>query len=64
MIHIMMDSNKRQDQTITSRSNTYVCDNNEHDLYLIGVGLNVLVGWGQGSVLKSVCQYLKEISYH
>ena len=37
----MMDINERQDQTFTSRSNIYVCENNGRDLYLLGV--NVLV---------------------
>ena len=37
----MMDINERQDQTFTSKSNMYVCDNNGRDLYLLGV--NVLV---------------------
>ena len=41
MIHIMMDINKRQDQTFTSRSNIYICHNNGGDLYLLGV--NALV---------------------
>ena len=33
----MMDILERQDQTLPSRSNIYVCDNNGCDLYLIGV---------------------------
>ena len=31
MIHIMIDINERHNQTFTSRSNIYVCDNNERD---------------------------------
>ena len=49
--YIMMDINERQDQTFTSKSNIYVCDNNGCNLYLLGV--NALVfkepvkqGWG------------------
>ena len=41
MIRIMMDINERQDQTFTSRSNMYVCDNNRRDLYLLGVNVFV-----------------------
>ena len=37
----MMDINERQDQVFTSRSNMYFCDNNERELYLLGV--NALV---------------------
>jgi len=33
MVNIMMDINKRQDQTLTLRSNIYVCNNNGRDLY-------------------------------
>ena len=35
--HIMMDIYELQDQTFTSRSNIYVCDNNGRDLCLLGV---------------------------
>ena len=37
ILYIMMDINERHDQTFTSRSNIYVCDNNGRDLYLLGV---------------------------
>ena len=37
MIHILMDIDKLQDQTFTSRSNKYVYDNNGRNLYLLGV---------------------------
>ena len=33
MIHIMTDINERQDQTLTSTLNVYVCDNNGRELY-------------------------------
>ena len=36
-----MDIDKRQDQTFTSWSNIYICDNKGGDLYLLGV--NALV---------------------
>ena len=37
MINIKMDINEHQDQTFTSRSNINVCDNNGHELYLLGI---------------------------
>ena len=43
MMLIEIDINERQDQTFTSRSNIYVCDNNGRELYLLGINALVTI---------------------
>ena len=50
IIHIMIDIDKCQDQTFTTRSNIYVCDNDIGDLFLLGV--NALVFFKRSYLFK------------
>ena len=51
--HTIIVINKFQDQTITSRSNIYVFDNNRRDLYLLGVNSLVKKRRSKHSILST-----------